>query len=172
MLPTKIDDWNVDIILEMLGSGLFESEHFDYKETLPHSSNEKGKARLRRACSAFANSSGGFLVFGISDDKALSPKDRLVGIDSKLDFPEHFGSYPKLCAPSIYWLFKNPPITLDNGNVIHIVHIPKSTEGPHAVGNIESGWQFIKRTNKGNEGMPIEEIRLNFLSFYEKRVKL
>lgn len=52
------------------------------------------------------------------------------------------------------------------------MQIPKSAEAPHAVGDTESGWHFTKRTNKGNEGMPIEEIRLNFLSFYEKRVKL
>jgi len=172
MLPQSLSEWSVDVVLTLLRTAMFESELFDYKEALPHPKDESGKDRLRRACCAFANSSGGFLVFGISDDKAKSPEDRLVGLESLLDFPEKFGNYPHTCTPAIAWNFLNPPLTLSNGRVLHIVHVPKSWNGPHAQGEPSSGWRFPKRTNKGDEDMSMEEIRSGFLGYYEKRLKL
>ncbi|HFD31766.1 MAG TPA: ATP-binding protein [Gammaproteobacteria bacterium] len=172
MIPRDLEDWTEELIIEMLRTSIFESEHFDYKESLPHPSDQSAKGRLRKTCCAFANTDGGYLVFGISDDRTLPPKNRLIGLPKELDFPEHFGNYPKNCFPSIYWQFKNPPITLDSGKLIQIVYIPASPESPHATGHIENGWQFMKRTNKGNEPMAPDEVRLRFLSFYEKRIKL
>lgn len=117
------------------------------------------------------------MVFGVKDDKSLPPTDRLVGFDPTFDFPEQFGSYPKNCNPSIPWNFQNPPLQLDNGKVIRIVEIPRSWNAPHC---IEVGGskgtdlvrRFIKRTNKGNEDLSYEEIRMAFLQYYEKRLKL
>lgn len=172
MLPQDLNDWTEEQIVEMLETGIFESEHFDYKEALPHASDQSAKDRLRKTCCAFANTDGGYLVFGVSDDRTLTPENRLIGLPVDLDFPEHFGNYPKNCFPSIYWQFKNPPITLESGRLIQVVHIPASPESPHATGHIESGWRFMKRTNKGNEAMAVDEVRLRFLSFYEKRIKL
>lgn len=172
MIPRNLEDWTEELIIEMLQTGIFESEHFDYKETLPHTNDQAAKDRLKKTCCAFANTDGGYLVFGVSDDRKLPPKDRLIGLPKELDFPERFGNYPKNCFPSIYWHFKNPPITLASGGLIQVVYIPASPESPHATGHIENGWQFMKRTNKGNEPMAPDEIRLRFLSFYEKRIKL
>lgn len=56
--------------------------------------------------------------------------------------------------------------------MLHVVYVPKSWKGPHAQGNPDEGWRFTKRTNKGDEGMTIEEIRSAFLGYYEKRLKL
>jgi predicted HTH transcriptional regulator len=46
-------------------------EGFDFKAMLPHSKDTEGKGRLRRDVAAFANSNGGFLVFGVKDNKGL-----------------------------------------------------------------------------------------------------
>jgi len=173
LIPEKLSDWTIENITEMLSKDLFESERFDYKERLPANKLDKaGVQRLQKSCCAFANSNGGFLVFGVSDDKSKEPKDRLMGIDPQIDFPEKFGNFPKNCTPSIYWDFVNPALPLENGNVVHVVFIPKSNDAPHAVGDNEQGWKFPKRTNKGTEGMSIEEIRHGFLGYYEKKLKL
>lgn len=157
---------------EILSKGLFETEDFDLKESLPDSRDATAKARLRGACCAFANTSGGFLLFGVANDRALSPPHRLKGLDPQADFPEHFGSFPQFCVPSVEWTFRNPPLILASGRVIHVVHIPKSWKAPHAVGSLDKGWRFLKRTNKGDEAMNIDEIRASFLSYYEKRLRL
>lgn len=172
MIPNTLDEWSVQAVIELLTKGTFESEEFDFKERLPDPADNNGKKRLRKACAAFANSEGGFLIFGISDDKTRPPADRLVGIDSDFDFPERFGNFPKACVPSIEWSFKNPPVVLDSGKVLHTVYVPRSWKAPHAVGSANEGWEFQKRTNKGDEGMSMEEIRSAFLGFYEKRLRL
>ena len=68
--------------------------------------------------------------------------------------------------------FSNPPLDLPSSRVIHVIHVPKSWKAPHAVGSAEEGWRFLKRTNKGDEGMNIDEVRSSFLSYYEKRLRL
>lgn len=172
MLPKSLDHWSLDTAVDLLRTRAFESEHFDYKESLPHPNDQSAKDRLRKTCCGLANTDGGFIVFGISDDRALAPENRLLGIAPVIDFPEQFGNYPKGCYPSIYWRFKNPPIVLPSGHLLHVVEIPASPDSPHATGHLETGWLFIKRSNKGNEPMAPDEVRLRFLSFYEKRIKL
>lgn len=173
MIPKTLEEWSNKIIAGLLSSGIHESEEFDFKQSLPHSKDEDGKARLRSACCAFANSvGGGYLVFGVDDDRKKAAADRLTGVDASDDLPARFGDYPRLCNPSVYWLFRNPPLHLQTGSVIHIVQIPASWKAPHAYGDVDRGWRFPKPTNKGTEGMSIEEVRGMFLSFYEKRLRL
>jgi Putative DNA-binding domain len=171
MTPRTLREWTVPVVEEIVARSLFETDEFDLKVALPDSRNEKDKADLRADCCAFANSSGGFLVFGV-EDRTSGSSARLVGIDATLDFPEKFGSYPQLCNPSVAWDFLNPPLRLNTDKVIHVVHIPKSWKAPHATGDHEAGYRFLKRTNKGNEGMKIEEVRAGFLNYYEKRLRL
>lgn len=172
MTPRLLSDWNLDVIKEIVAKGIFEGEDFDFKLALPDKKNDKSKQKMRETCAAFANANGGFLVFGVKDDRLLNVEARVVGMDKAFDFPRHFGEYPRLCSPSVEWAFIKSPIELPTGKVLNIVHIPKSWKAPHAVGTADQGWRFQKRTNKGNEGMNMDEIRNSFLSFYEKRIRL
>jgi len=172
MIPKTLAEWDIDTLVDLLTKGYFESEEFDFKGHLPHSNDDRGKRRLVKTCCAFANSNGGFLIFGVSDDTSVPVQDRLVGLDSAFDLPEQFGSYPQKCMPTVQWDFKNPPISLENGRVIHIIHIGRSWNAPHSFEVDNDGRCFAKRTNKGNEPMSYEEIRMAFLQYYEKRLKL
>ncbi len=172
MVPKTLEEWSITEITTLLSNGYRELESFDWKEMLPHPKDEDGKRRLVKACCSFANSDGGFLVFGVNDKSNKSAIDRLIGISKDQDFFEHFGNFPSKCEPSVYWIPKNPPIDLDNGNVIHIVQIPKSWNGPHCCKDSANGLIFPKRTNKGDEDMSYSEIRSHFLGYYEKRLKI
>lgn len=170
MVPERLEDWTVEVISGLLAQGYYECEWFDFKERLPE--DEKGRHRLVETCCAFANASGGFLVFGVVD-KGSSIEERLKGLDP-VDFPERFGNYPRQCVPSVVWTFRNPPIRLDSGRFIHVVHIPRSLRGPHACWyqGRENTWLFPKRTNKGTEYMSYEGIRWAFMGYYERRMML
>jgi hypothetical protein len=172
VIPKALHHWSKDALIDLLDQHYFEPEAFDYKELLPHKSDQTGKLRLRKSICAFANGSGGFLVFGVKDDAALAAKDRLAGFPSAHDFPLHFGTYPAECRPSVSWDYKKPPITLENGNLIHVVEIPRSWKAPHAVNTAAEGFIFTKRTNAGDEAMSYEEVRMSFLGYYEKRKKV
>ena len=170
--PRTLEDWTIAEIENLLEKGMLESDTFDFKEMLPHSRDDNAKIRLRKTCCAFANSEGGFIVFGVCDDTSKSPQDRIVGIDPSLDFPQQFGNFARTCTPSGEWDFLNPPMDLSSGNKIHVVEVRKSWRAPRAVGDRDTGWQFVRRSNQGNEGMSMEEVRAMFLGFYEKRLKL
>lgn len=171
-VPRTLEEWTLETLTPLLERG-FESESFDFKKQLPPPADEGGKRRLRKAVAAFANRSGGFLIFGVDDDRALPVNDRLVGIESTDDFPMNFGPYASGCEPTVYWAFKNPAIELRAGRVLHVIHIPQSWKAPHAVRtHQESGFVFPTRTNQGDEPMSYSEVQAMFLGYYEKRLKL
>jgi hypothetical protein len=174
MIPRQLEDWTVDALVDLLARGVFEPESFDYKEALPHPRNEQDKSNVRKDCCAFANTLGGFLVYGVKDDRTLPMNARLIGVDEGLDFPRDFGSFPAGCRPSVTWHFKNPPLRIANGKVAHVIFIPRSWRAPHSLASErpQEGFLFPKRTNKGNEYMSYEEVRNSFLQYYEKRLKL
>jgi len=137
----------MEAVLDLARMGYYESDEFDFKAHLPVSADEPGRSRLRKTCAAFANCSGGFLIFGMKDDRLLTPEQRLVGLSRQFDFPVAFGNYPRGCVPSVEWSFKNPPIALPNGNALQVVHIPRSWRAPHTVPGRDGGLVFPKRTN-------------------------
>ena len=85
MIPGALSEWTVDNVRSLLMQGVFESDRFDFKERLPDPKDADGKLRLRKTCAAFANSAGGFLVFGVKDDRGLHADERLVGVEAVLD---------------------------------------------------------------------------------------
>jgi len=174
MIPQILTDWSKARLVQLLDQGLFEPESFDFKEFRLAKKTPHEKQDIRTDCCAFANSFGGFLVYGVADDKRLPAKERLIGIDKTFDFPKDFGEFPRECMPSIRWEFLNPPIDVGNGKVVHVIWIPRSWQGPHSIPaeKPEQGFVFPKRTNKGNEYMSYEEVRMSFLGYYEKRIKL
>lgn len=172
MVPKVLNEWTLESLKHLLDKRYLEPESFDYKSMIPHANDNEGKRRLRHSCAAFANSSGGFLVFGVADGALLPTDQRLVGIASNIDLPVQFGSFPAQCNPTVRWEFLNPPLHLASGNLVHVVWFPKSWNVPHSVGRSEKGLLFPKRTNKGTEYMSYEEVRMNFLGYYEKRLRL
>ena len=168
-LPERLENWNIETVRDLAARGVYESDLFDLKAMIPR--DEHGKHRLRKACAAFANSRGGYLVFGVANDKSSSPERRVVGIDASIDFPGEFGNFPGRCEPAVPWEFRHPALAVDPTRVVHIVFIAPSWKAPHAVADGD-GWVFPKRTSGGTEPMSYSEVRQMFLGYYEKRLKL
>lgn len=172
MRPKSIQEWNLDFILELIKKGYNEDIWFDFKQVLPHSQDETGKGRLRRTVASFANSEGGFIVFGILDDKSAKPEDRLLGIPPEQDYPVLFGNLLQILIPRPDFTFKNPPIGLPLGNLIHICEIYESMDKPVSIETDEGTFIFPVRTPKGAVAMRYEEIKQNFLGYAYMKDKL
>lgn len=158
-IPNELSAWTVPVIELLLTEKIFESRFFDFKETLPAAKDADGKLRLRKSLAAFANSDGGgFLIFGIKDDRTLAPAARIVGLDPGLDFPQQFSGYETGCTPRVVWRLQNPPLPLATGRLIHIVQVLEGRAKPHAVHENER-WIFPKRTDGGTAPQSYEEIR-------------
>ena len=82
MIPQALGEWTVESVRRLLELGAHEGDRFELKEALPHSKDEAGKDRLRKTCAAFANSFGGFIIFGVKDQRDLPaivfPVERLT----------------------------------------------------------------------------------------------
>lgn len=150
--PERLTDWTLEFVNELAESRTHENEWFDFKGAV--------NAKLREPLVAFANTFGGYLVFGVSNDR------RLTGCDDAL--PRDFGnSVSSGIYPSATYNF-GKPLVLGAGKSIWICEIPKSKNVPHGLWD-NNRWCFLKRTESGsNVSMTVEEIRHAFLETYKR----
>lgn len=149
--PDSVEGWSLDLIREICASGINENDWFDLKADLQGDAEQQ-----RKSVAAFANTMGGFLVFGVTNQRTV------IGV-SRPELPRDFGN--KLNSgvnPSVPYRF-GPPMPVADGRYIWICEVPRSLQGPHAV-LLRDHWGFLKRTESGScVSMSVEEIRNAFL---------
>lgn len=135
-IPYTLKGWDYEIIRQLVIEDYYETDTFDFKPVLaPRHQDQKKRddyiQQLLNTVCAFANTYGGFIVFGIEDQKNKKGEDRIVGLD-RTDLATEFGDKIKNVDPTVYYNFKNPPIKIPHkAKVIFVVHIPCSTTRPH-----------------------------------------
>lgn len=165
--PQSLEEWNYKVIKDLVDKGYFETEFFDFDLGDLDQSPNRTKNIQKKACS-FANSQGGFIVIGVKD-RQQGGNDRIIGCDSNDEVPRKFGDKLSGVTPTLYFTFKNPPISIDGiSKVLHVVFIPESPEKPHWTGDKK----FYFRTNRGCEEMDYYRIKDSFLKTQEKRIKI
>ncbi|OYR58756.1 hypothetical protein DJ83_14490 [Halorubrum ezzemoulense] len=153
-LPDDIGDWNWETVLTL--STVVEGQYLEYKAELHRSVDTEGfdsewKKKLEREVTAFANASGGIIVFGVDDDGEPNPIER----------PEHE------LKQSITRLIQNtqPPVDIDIAEPIEVpdpetdrvilpVYINEATRKP--VLTSDSAIYF--RINDRKEPMSIDQL--------------
>ena len=160
MIPSTLNEWTLEKIREIADAGVIENDLFDLKADLQPADHQ------RKTVAAFANSAGGFLVFGVTNA-------RLVEGVANVELARDFGnSLRDGIAPSVDFRFASSAHALPSGRLVYVVHVPRSTRGPHAV-YVNNSWSFLKRTPSGsNDPMSYEEVRLAFQDTETRRTKL
>ncbi|MPZ07038.1 MAG: hypothetical protein GEU26_11600 [Nitrososphaeraceae archaeon] len=168
MIPTRLSEWNYEIIKELVEKGYLEADTFEFKREIK-SRNPKLNDRIVETACAFANTVGGFIIFGI-DDLGNSKKDRIIGLQESDDLSKEFGDKMKSINPTPYYDFVNPPIKIqEKDTVLFVTYIPQSSARPHMKSDVG---RFYYRTNKGNEIMNYQQVMEAFLHYEERRSKL
>lgn len=156
MTPESLADWTLAAIRAVAASGMSENDRFEFKGELPE------KASLRALAAAFANTRGGFVIFGVSN------RGEVLGIANS-ELPRDVGN--KLGAgltPTVEFAF-GPPLPVADGRIVQVCHVPPSSRGPHAV-LVDERHCFLKRSPAGsNIPMTYEEIRFAFAGGAEVR---
>jgi hypothetical protein len=149
VIATRLEDWSLEAIKVMADSGANENDIYDFKADLQPADHQ------RKSVAAFANTRGGFLIYGVTDDR------RVEGV-ANAELPRDFGGKLKAqIEPSVEYRFL-APIEVSSGRNIFVVEIPRSLHVPHAV-SVNGTWTFFKRTAAGNnDPMTYEEIRAAF----------
>jgi predicted HTH transcriptional regulator len=79
--PSEVSDWSWETLQSLSDSGQSENlyleykEHLRYEDTNQEKSKKEWKRNIEREFTAFANASGGIIVFGMDDDGQPAPFD-------------------------------------------------------------------------------------------------
>ncbi len=162
MINKKIEEIKESDLQVLINNKVFEGKTIEYKKELPINSDSDKKEFLADITS-FANSSGGDLIFGISQDNQTGEPKAIEGIEvenadkekTRLDNIIRDGVEPRLLSTTIQ------PISLSNSKFVILIRIPKSWIGPHRV--IYGGHsKFYARNSSGKYEMDVDELRVAF----------
>lgn len=137
----------------MIKNQIQENIHLDYKRSSALSSNRE----IAKDVSAFANSDGGCIIYGIEEDKHLPTR-----IDSGVDHDKYTREWlenvvTSNISPRIEGIKISQVQSPDNpNNSIYIVDIPRSSRGPH---QDRGNHRYYKRFNFKSQ--PMEDYEIN-----------
>lgn len=162
MINKKIEEIREADLQFLIDNKVLESKTIEYKKELPNNSDPSVKEFLADITS-FANSSGGDLIFGISQDNQTGEPKAIEGIEiensdkekTRLDNIIRSGVEPRLLSVAIQ------PIPLSNSRVTILIRVPKSWIGPHRV-TYKGHAKFYARNSSRKYDMDVDELRIAF----------
>lgn len=148
---TNLSEWTDEWIKNILDNDQGEELFFDFKEGI-NSSDPKHLHNLRKAVTSFANTLGGFIVFGIKDKIKSSGWNRLCRITDIAGFSKELTN--KISGGKVipHIFFDGPKeisIQYENSTYyVLVIKISSSELKPHAiVSNSDGLLQFWMRGN-------------------------
>ncbi|MBD0822647.1 AlbA family DNA-binding domain-containing protein [Aestuariibaculum marinum] len=149
------DNLTIDDINSLIENGIEESVHLDFKASGSLSKNDKKKLEIAKDVSAFANSDGGYIIYGIEEENHKASK--ISPIDGNEFTKEWLEQIIQTRIQRKIESVKIIPIRI-NGNIkesIYVIRIPVSILCPH----MTSDKRFYKRYNFESVQMEEYEIR-------------
>ncbi|WP_422350820.1 helix-turn-helix domain-containing protein [Flagellimonas sp.] len=154
-----MEAWTLEKIVQYIDNQIEESNSLDYKAAGALANNDKKKNEISKDVSAFANSNGGVIIYGVKEfddsDKNHLP-ERIDPVERSRISKEWLEQViatriqPKIEGTEIC------PVTVSEteNTVIYVVNIPKSSTAHQASDN-----KYYKRYNFQSEPMQDYEIR-------------
>jgi hypothetical protein len=164
LIPTRLEDWNYETI-QQLADNYMEGDNFDFKYAIKSKEPSERDNLIQTVC-AFANTKGGFLVYGVHRNS--NGKNEIRGLEKYDNYSRDFGDKISSIDPTVYFVASKFISIPDTDKILFVTHIPLSPQRPHMT---DKG-NFYYRTNKGNEIMGHSEVKDEFLRFEERRHKL
>lgn len=151
-------EWIESDILEMIKNEVPESLNLDYKRSEALGKTDTKRNELSKDVSAFANSAGGILIYGVKEDGNI-PTSIDDGVNpneiTKEWLEQVISSRIQRRIPGI----RINPIKLSSStNVVYVIDIPQSNLAPH----MAADKKFYKRFNF--ESKPMEEYEVRDVS--------
>jgi Putative DNA-binding domain len=163
-LPSKLADVTQVHLEQLVAESASEGSHLEFKRDLSIIWNQEAKHEFLADVSAFANSGGGDLIFGVDENghgqaRAIAPQ-ALANPDQEVrrlqDFLLNLAE-PRLPGIQIHVV----PVTIETiaGYVI-VLRIPQSWAGPHRV---KTNQHFYIRDGLRKRQLDVPEVRSLFL---------
>jgi hypothetical protein len=142
--------------------GVSESRYLDFKSA-PVGGQDKDKREFLADVSAFANASGGDIIFGVDEQEGVAsavPGIRLEDVEKeklRLESLIRSGIEPRITHFDLDWL----QATAGAGMGYLIVRVPRSWAAPHRV-TLQGHDKFYIRNSAGKHPMNVDELRQAF----------
>jgi hypothetical protein len=159
MTSTKIKKFNQKTLGLLISNGTEESTHLEFKRAESLEKNDNRKKEMAKDVSAFANSDGGTIIYGIEESKykasGFSFIDGRIFTKEWVEQVLSTGIQRKIDGLKIY------PVRIDGEieKTIYIINIPASSLAPH----MTLSKKFYRRYNFESVEMEEYEIRNLYL---------
>lgn len=162
MLDKNIDQINIEDIKSLVETSVVEKKTLEFKAALPGNSHIDKREFLADS-SSFANTEGGYIVYGVADSLVGKEVDlKILGFESK-DIDSEISRLENLLRTAISPRMNyNFGIIANGEKFIVIIRIDPSLEAPHRV-TLEGHDKFYKRNSNGKYPMEVSELRVSFL---------
>ena len=149
------EEYNIDDITALIDNEAEESVHLDFKAAGALSKDDKKKTEIAKDVSAFANSDGGIIVYGIEEQEhkahALSYIDGNTYTKEWLEQVIQDNIQRRIEGLEIFPIREDSDIT----KTIYVVKIPRSSNTPH----MSADKCYYKRNNFRSVKMEEYEVR-------------
>jgi hypothetical protein len=150
-------------IQNLVDDQIEESAHLDYKREVDFSSS--GKKELAKDISAFANSGGGVILYGIEEKKNEHgipvPVSPIHGIESSIDRERIENVALNSISPRVQMSIRRIELSRDPSRSVLILFMPASLQAPHMLTKGGDN-RYYKRVNFSSVPMEEYEVRLLF----------
>lgn len=169
----RFEEISIEHIKSLIDSGVREGMLIEYKEILPGASDDD-KREFLADVSSFSNAMGGFILYGIREERDVQGKPtgqpaeisgcKVENIDAEIRKLEN------LLRDAIEPRIVNIRIkTIQNTGEtsVFVLRVPKSLQSPHAV-TFKGMMRFYSRNSAGKYQLAVSEIRSAFLRSHER----
>ena len=148
--------WNQARVQQYIDDGVEESLNLDYKAAAALAKTDGKRKEITKDVSAMANSEGGIIIYGVSEDTAIRHlPGNIDSIDRTVFSKEWIEHVIGNISPRIDGLEIHPvPVGVSNADIVYVVEIPES----HTV-HQASDARYYKRLNFESVRMADHEIR-------------
>ncbi len=161
--------WNQVRIQQLIDDEVEESLTLDYKAAGAIAKNPANKTEITKDVSAFANSAGGLIIYGVAEYKQPSKKhlpEKIDPIDRTQFSREWLDQIIGTIQPRISGIIIHPvPINSAPNHVVYVVEIPQSVTVHQATNKL-----YYKRSNF--ESIPMEDYEIRDVMNRDKHPKI
>jgi len=147
--------FDIDYLNRLIANGIEENSELEYKSAAALQRDDKKITEATKDVTAFANSNGGVLIYGISEDRAnrhlpgrIDPVDRMSITKEWFEQILNARIRPRIHGIKIH------VVTIEDDKVVYILEIPKGETAHQANDKI-----YYRRHNFSVESMFDSEIR-------------
>jgi hypothetical protein len=162
MFGKVLNDISIKDIETVVQNRIPESRTLDYKLDV-HPEGDAGNKEFLKDISAFANTAGGYLIYGVEEKKGIPAAIKGVEVD---DFDKLRQRFDNLLRTGV-----DPPIRgvefrqvdFTESKKIIVVRVSKSVARPHVV-KIKEHFRFYGRSSSGVHPLEVDDLRRAFLA--------